>query len=109
HKTHANIDWINDWRYTPAKILIGLEAIKQPSIEGWFNACNGKRMENLLGDRMPEVLQDLRKEYDGKNPIGDVLTHRAANCMLPEKYKHGKNELRRFQQPSFSSTYQALS
>jgi hypothetical protein len=108
HKTNAGIVWISDYRYGAAKILVGSEAVQHGFHEGFFGKQNCNKFEQLVGDRMPEVLDAIKHDYDGDNTIGSLLAHRAANCLRPDQYEHGKNELLRFQSPDFASTWNAV-
>jgi hypothetical protein len=105
-KTRAGIDWTRDYRFGAAKILVGHQMFQSGTPD--FTRVNERRMEQLVGDRMPEVLEALYQNYDGGNSIGYLLTHRASYCLNSEQYKHGKNELLRFQKPDFASTWKAV-
>jgi hypothetical protein len=114
HKTKAGINWTGDLRFGAAKILIGHDAVMRGCPDttgkgnGLFTDRRGSELVQLVGDRMPEVLDCIRRDYDGKNTIEYLLSHRASHCLRRDQYKHGKDELIRFQRKDFSSTWSAV-
>jgi len=84
------------------------EHIAKYGISGWYTKSNERRMVELMGERLPDTLIDLRKESTNKGGIGYQLVRRGAFCVSPILYSEGKDELRRFLLPSFSSTHNAL-
>jgi hypothetical protein len=111
-KTRAGLFWDRDWRLIPAKLLVGAEAqawFAAHGRAGWFTKANEKRMLELVGDRMPEVLSDIRKEYDGNQSVGGLLARRGSHCVTPDCYPYGYDELRRFlDEQIFSPTVNAV-
>jgi hypothetical protein len=111
-KTRAGLWWDKDWRLIPAKLLVGGAAqdyFAKYGSTGWFTKTNAKRMEQLVGDRIPEALDDIRKEYDGSQPLGSLLARRGSHCVTANLYKHGFDELGRFYaEPIFSPTVDAV-
>lgn len=108
NKTQAGINWRWGFYGAPAKMLVGMEAIKSYTGFDWFTKTNERRMEQLMGDRMPEVLDHIRQNYDGKNTIGYVLTRRSSFCLPNNRIKCGKDELKPFQASVYSATYNAV-
>jgi len=110
-KTRAGLYWDRDCFLIPAKYLVGTAAqawFAAHGRTGWFTEANMKRMLELVGDRMPEVLDRIRADYDGNQPLGGLLARRAAHCVTPDKYRYGFDELRRFNEPIFSPTVKAV-
>jgi predicted GIY-YIG superfamily endonuclease len=110
-KTRAGLFWDRDWRLVPTKLVIGAEAqawFTKRGSDGWFTKTNQKRMVELVGDRLPDVLADIRREYDGNQPIGGLLARRAAHCVTGDLYRYGYDEVRRFHDEAiFSPTVNA--
>lgn len=109
HKTRAGLNWVESFCWVPGKILVGLYASQKFYADGWYGQPNLRRLEQVVGDRIPELVDAFKKDYDGPNSFGYVLARRAAYC-LPSTIdnEHGKGELKRFQQPAYGSTYTAV-
>jgi hypothetical protein len=110
HKTKAGINWVQDTYFVPMKICVGQHILKQSNLSGWYGESNLRRLEQLVGDRMPHAHDAFKNAYTGNNPkykgphiFGFVLSRRAANC-LPEV----NDELVRFREPIFQATWDAV-
>jgi len=108
HKTRAGINWIQDGYFAPMKICVGQHITKQSSLNGWYGKPNLRRLEELIGDRMPWAYSEFKKTYTGGSTFGHILSRRAAYCLPPERIEHGKNELLRFKEPIFQATWNAI-
>ena len=106
NKTNAGLDWVGNPYWVPAKILVGTEAIKTYTEDCvWFGKVNKAHMEQLVGDRIPHLVDQFKREYTGNQTFGSVLVRRAAHCMPRSQYAYGNDELARFKHPIFAPTY----
>jgi hypothetical protein len=109
NKTHAGIDWVRHPFWVSAKMLIGQNAVDQytPECE-WFGKANEKRMEQLIADRIPQLIDQFKQDYNGNYTFGHLLVRRAAFCLPESRYKDGNDELDRFRHPVYGSTFNAV-
>ena len=103
----VGIEWWSDYRYGPVKLLIGHSANqyvqKTGGINGWYTKPNESRIIQLVADRLPQSMDEL-KHVETSKGIGSLLLHRAGHC-LPN---YGNDEMKRFLLPSFVTTYNAV-
>lgn len=103
------LPWTRDLTLGPTKILawhIFMQHIQKHGSKdgkkypGWHtNTCKNNLVQHI-GDRIPHVIDILRKE-NPKNGIGELLASRG-------RLTHELNEIERFQDEWFASTYDVV-